>query len=456
MRTPNLEDADMRRYALALKIATLAVLSLLLIIAIASIAGLVDERQSWAASVRDDIARTAYGPQTLVGPVLIVPWERVTTLPARGTDEARTSRESGQVIVTPQMFEISAMLESDTRSRGIYDARLYNGDVSGTARFRIPPRFGLAESSEPYRFGPASLVLSVSDVRGIKRLDAAKVNNRNVDWEPGTQTWMHGGGTLMANVGTLAPGAELAVELSLRIGGMEQLSIVPVGDESRVDIESAWPHPAFVGQFLPEERSVTDEGFTARWMTTRFSTDVAGRLLKGCDQGWNCAELPTLGVALIQPVDVYQQTERAIKYAILFIGLTFAAFFLLEVIKGLAIHPMQYLLVGSALAMFFLLLLSLAEHIDFAAAYAVAAIACVVLIAVYLQAVLGSVSGAVLSGALLGGLYGLLFLVLRSEDYALLMGSSLVFAVLGVAMLLTRRVDWYRVGERLPAAVAAD
>ncbi|WP_208530823.1 cell envelope integrity protein CreD, partial [Pseudomonas aeruginosa] len=247
---------------------------------------------------------------------------------------------------------------------------------------------------------------------------------------------------------------EYAFDLSLL--GSERLDIVPVGRDSQVILKADWPHPSFGGEFLPSEREITAQGFTARWQTSFFATNME-EALRSCVEEQRCDgfQARAFGVGLVDPVDQYLKADRAIKYALLFITLTFAGFFLFEVLKRLAVHPVQYALVGLALAFFYLLLLSLAEHVGFELAYLVSAGACVGLIGFYLCFVLRSVARGLGFSAGLAGLYGLLYGLLSAEDYALLMGSLLLFAVLAAVMVLTRRLDWYGVGRKDFPAVPA-
>jgi inner membrane protein len=233
----------------------------------------------------------------------------------------------------------------------------------------------------------------------------------------------------------------------LNLQGMERLEFVPAGKETIVKVRSAWPHPSFVGRFLPERRTVTDTGFDATWHATYFASDME-QLWNGCGQR-ECPALTEnlLGVAFIQPVDIYLQAERTVKYGVLFLGLTFAVFFLFELFKWLAIHPIQYGLVGVALAIFYLLLLSLSEHLSFWLSYLIAATACVGLLGFYAAYVLRGVRRAAGFASLLAGLYGVLYVLLQLEDYALLMGSLLLFAIIAIVMALTRKVDWYQLGK---------
>ncbi len=219
----------------------------------------------------------------------------------------------------------------------------------------------------------------------------------------------------------------LAFSFTLELAGSEALALAPQGADTAVTMRADWPHPSFQGRFLPAEHDIGASGFTASWRVSRFAA-----------QG---ARNEAIAVSFIEPVGLYQMLERASKYGFLFIGLTAAAFLLFELLRRLAIHPIQYALVGLALAMFFLLLTALSEHLGFGAAYAIATAACVALVTAYLVRLSRAV--ALFFGAGLAALYAVLYALLQSEDYALVGGSLLLFALLAAVMLGTRRVDWY-------------
>ena len=242
------------------------------------------------------------------------------------------------------------------------------------------------------------------------------------------------------------PGERVRMEFTL--AGTESLSIVPVAESNRVAIQSTWPHPSFAGEFLPTERQVypQDRGFEAQWEVSSLASQ-AQRQIRGMKEAG--ADVERITISLVDPVDVYTQVDRATKYGILFVLLTFVAFGLFELIKRLPIHPLQYLLVGLALAIFFLLLLSLSEHIAFWKAYLVSSAACIGLQFVYLSGVLRSWRLAGGFAVMLTALYGVLYGLLASEDTALLMGSLLLFGVLAAIMWITRKVDWYELGTSL-------
>src|SRR5207253_6306779 len=229
---------------------------------------------------------------------------------------------------------------------------------------------------------------------------------------------------------TLAKAETVEFSFTVELGGSEAFALAPSGTDTAVTLRADWPHPSFQGRFLPARHEISADGFTASWKVSRLAA-----------QG---AKSDSIAVSFIEPVGLYQQLERASKYGFLFIGLTAAAFMLLELLRRLAIHPVQYALVGLALAIFFLLLTALSEHIAFAAAYAVATAACVGLITIYLIRVLHSTILGLAFGGALTALYAVLYALLQSEDYALLGGSLLLFGLLAAVMIATRRVDWYR------------
>jgi inner membrane protein len=442
----------MNRFLPLLKIGAILFLTLLLLFPMARIRGLIAERQALRDGVVQDIARSAAYAQTVTGPVLIVPYSRKLTeqrLDAGGKPIAITRDVAGELRLLPATMDLAGMLGTEERRRGIYRARIFNADTQLTGRFDIPANFGVVTDVGSYTFGAPHLVLGISDIRGIGNALALQANGANISFQPGTGTQLLTSGvqaplTLAASTAT----QNLDYQIALELQGTGDFQVTPVGRDSHVMLSSNWPHPSFAGEFLPSAREVTAAGFSAQWQTSFFATNMEEALARcnaeaDADKN-NCADFQSrhFGVSFVDPVDQYLKSERATKYALLFIGLTFAGFFLTEVLRRCSVHPVQYGLVGLALAMFFLLLLSFAEHIGFAAAYVVSAAACVGLIAFYVTHVLGSrVQGAVF-GTALAALYGLLYGILSSEDYALLMGSLLVFGLLTAVMVLTRRVQW--------------
>ena len=437
---------------LGLKLGTIALLAIGLLIPLMMIGGLISERQSLRDSVIDDIAKSSSYAQQISGPVLVVPYrktERVwKTQDGNSFQEARTY--TSYLAFLPETFNLDADVKTEQRSRGIYEARLYHAQSRVSGQFRIPANWGIENDLDDYRFETPFIAVGINDIRGIQNGLQLQLNDRTLDFTAGSGLdWMGGG------VRAMVPGLDDKQEIrldyafDLKLQGTGELHVVPVGRSSTVNVSANWPHPSFIGNYLPNNREITDKGFNAHWQTSFFSTNLEDALAR-CVASDKCADFQgrRFGVSFVDPVDQYLKSERAIKYALLFIALTFAGFFLFEVLRDLSVHPIQYALVGGALALFYLLLLSLSEHIGFGLAYLLSASGCVLLIGFYLAHVLRSPARGYAFAGGLAVLYGLLFGLLSAEDYALLMGALLLFALLGAFMVLTRRLDWYRAGQR--------
>ncbi|MBU1329732.1 MAG: cell envelope integrity protein CreD [Gammaproteobacteria bacterium] len=440
---------------LGFKLGAIALLILLLLVPLTMIDGLVSERQYQRAEVLQDIARSSSYRQQLTGPILVMPYTKVwhlwKTHPKSGERYMEEQRTSGRLYFLPERFVLNGQVATEERARGIYKALLYRSDNQISGAFKLPARLGLGDDLGLYQFERPFLSVGISDIRGISNDLQLRFNGQTLSFAPGSAEERFGAG-VHAPLPVLDSqgGQTLEFAFDLKLQGTEQLSITPVGRDSRVELTSTWPHPSFVGEYLPSSREVSDKGFSAHWQTSFFATNLEEALVD-CVRRNECDALTSrnFGVSFVDPVDQYLKTDRAIKYALLFIGLTFAVFFLFEVLKRMAVHPVQYALVGMSLALFYLLLLSLSEHLSFALAYGIAASACVLLIGFYVSHVLHSALRGGAFAALLALLYAMLFGLLGAEDYALLMGSVLVFGVLAGVMVLTRKLDWYGVG-RLP------
>jgi len=451
------------------KIAFVGIVALLLQVPVEMIRGLVAERKQARDGVIAEIARGSSDAQRIVGPILYIPWTRRSAEATTTTDDGGHSRtvrkekvEHGHIALLPATLSVEGNIDLQQKHRGIYTAQVYTLHATLRGSFVLPPDFGMPDGPGNLVLGRALLVLGIQDPRGIRE-------GVKVEWD-GVQSALYPGGVdaagapngIHANLGVLPPNKEPATHefrVSVSLLGTERLEIIPVGASTTVALASAWPHPSFTGRILPDAGTgISREGFAAQWRTTHFATNLA-QLHQRCVQSRQCEAFNqhSLAVSFVQPVDLYQTVERSVKYGFLFIGLTFGAFFLFEVLKRLAIHPVQYALVGLALAIFFLLLISLSEHIGFSAAYAIATASCVALNGYYVAHVLRSRRRGALFGLALGALYGLLYVLLRVEDHALLMGALLVFACVASAMVATRRVDWYAVAANpsLPEDPAA-
>lgn len=405
------------------------------------------ERRQYRDQAVAEVARSTAGSQRIAGPFLIVPYRtRILSEevgPAGRGKVVHERIEDDELVLLPESLAITSRFAMEERHRGIFPVRLYRGDVRLTGAFALPEK-PEGVRGEWVAWGTPYLSVGVSDPRGMREVPEVEVAGKPHVSEPGTGTAWLGSG-LQARVPEATPdGVARSVPFAFDVAlmGTQSFDVVPVGRSTTVQLSSPWPHPSFSGRFLPDSRTVRADGFDARWQMSRFATDIEDLLRKPEEQRANELAQMAFGVEFIDPVDAYRLTDRALKYGMLFVLLTFTAFFLFEVLGGVVLHPVQYGLVGAALTMFFLLLLSLSEHLPYVIAYVSASLACIGLMTFYLVHALKGWSRALGFAAGLALLYALLYVVMQSQDYALLLGSALLFSVLAFVMLSTRRLDW--------------
>jgi inner membrane protein len=436
------------RTNLTLKYVLLAGLTPLFGVVLLSIGGVIRERERYRNKVLEDVARSTARSQTVLGPMLVVPYRERIQVAGAGPGTTSWQEVAGQSVLLPDSLTCHASVHVETRARGIYRAPVYRATIRLSGSFHVPAGLGLADGRAVSAGEPASMVLGISDMRGLRRPPRVVMKGGTATTSPGTAlAWVGTGFSAPAGPQLAAAASTLPFEIEFDLLGTERVGIVPVGAGTSMRMESDWPHPVFTGGFLPDTRTVTARGFEATWELSRFATGL-GAAAAEIQPGTRDAMVGhEVAVRFVEPVDVYRQSERAAKYGLLFVLLTFVAFFLFEVLRRLAVHPIQYGLAGAAVALFFLLLLSLSEYLAFPIAYLIAAGACVGLLAFYVGHVLRSAVRGLGFAALLAILYAVLYLLLQSEDYALLLGSLLLFVVLAAVMVVTRRIDWYRMGE---------
>ena len=446
--------------ALLWKLSTVIVLCLLALIPLAMVRGIIGERQSLRDGVIRSFETETVGPQTLKGPVLVIPYRKTVTETSeeRVTSQAaveikRKKVVEGRLFFLPEVLEIDGRAGVQERRRGIYKAQAYSANWKLTGRFDVPAHFGIGADYAQYEWGTPELGFGVGDPRGLEPGIALTLNGKQGALDAGTTVPGLGRGvhatldTARAQSGSAQP---VEFELDMSLAGLNRVQFLPTGRISTVKFSWSWPHPSFFGPLLAQHEIGAD-GFRAVWKTSFLASNLHNEYAE-CFEGRNCGALDGagFGVSLVEPADLYQQLERSVKYGLLFVGLTFIAFFLFDVLKQWPIHPVQYGLVGGALVIFYLLVTSLSEHIAFGYSYLLAASACVILIGYYVAHVIGSWRRGALVAAMISALYGVLYVILRSEENALLMGSILLFVLIAAIMVGTRRVDWYQLG-RVPA-----
>ncbi|MDD1620938.1 MAG: cell envelope integrity protein CreD [Methylococcaceae bacterium] len=438
------------------KILIMLALTVALLIPITMINNLASERENRQQQVVNDIAASSAGPQKLFGPVLVVPYSehwteiveiRRDNLPVK---ESLQRVDNRYLYFLPDHLNMAGDLSTETKQRGLFKVRSYVLNVSVKGDIKLPAGYGNPKALHNGQivFGAPYVGVALSDMRGVLQAPGLEWAGKRYAFEQGSALPLDDVGGMHAKLQEMPAefGAiDLPFAFDLKLRGIESLDFVPAGKQNRVELSSAWQHPSFYGRFLPDPQSqqIGVEGFRALWTVDALATNVAQSLNKAR----NIEAYDSFGIRLMEPINIYSLSDRASKYGFLFVCLTFAAIFLFEILKNLAIHPAQYALVGLALATFFLLLLSLSEHLDFLIAYLLATAACVTLIGVYLSAVLRSGKRGFSAGALLAGLFASLYGLLESEDNALMLGSLLMFALLSIAMLATRKLDWYGLSQ---------
>lgn len=399
---------------------------------------LLSERTDRQEEAKTEIAGKWGSSQLISGPILSVPYYKSSI------DQQGVKHESSGVLnVLPHKLSYNASIEPEVRSRGIFEAVVYKTNIEGQGTFEIPDLSYVSVRPSEIQWDKAYVSIGITDTRGIVQQVNLKWNNADFVFEPGSKNPIAGVSGVHAFVPVNAGKKSFDFAYTFGIRGSEQLEFLPLGGETKVALTSSWNSPSFTGAYLPDEHTVAD-GFSARWSVSSFG--------RSYPQQWLDAEvsLDTLsssrfGVSLIQGVDFYTKINRTIKYAIMFIAITFMTFFLFEVLAKLRIHPFQYLLVGFALALFYLLLLSLSERFGFLPAYVISTLATIGLITSYSAKVLRAQKKALIVAGLLFLLYSYLYVIVQLEDLALLYGSLLLFALLALTMYLTRNIDWYQI-----------
>jgi inner membrane protein len=426
------------KLATTLKLLVIGGITLVMLIALAMINHVIAERQGYRDEAVKSIADSYAGAQTIVGPVLVRPYKQ-TTMVTEDLGKGRTGKsprtESFAATSFPALLNVTGSLNPTERRHGIYKVTTYefSGRLEGAFDVIPPKTEGTVEWGEPY------LALSVEDVRGIAGTPKVLVNGVSFQVSQGagqTLGWKPNLHVPLTGLTNLAGRIRFSIDLAL--DGTEMLNIAPAGDSNHVELSSSWPSPLFAGRFLPRTRSVTAGGFAGAWDISSLATGTQAQMTAN-----PVPPLDLISVDLLTPIDPYKLSDRATKYGFLFILLTFSGFLLFETLKQVPIHPVQYLLVGFGLAIFFLLLISFSEHLAFALAYAIASIACIGLLTFFLSYVLRSATRGLGFGAMLATLYAAVYGLLISEDNALILGSLLLFFVLAAVMVVTRKVDWY-------------
>ncbi|HIE2752593.1 TPA: cell envelope integrity protein CreD [Klebsiella pneumoniae] len=435
------------------KITTLIGCIVLLSLPLMMVRELINERADYRNEVVDAIEQSTSGSQKLAGPLIAIP---ITETLTRMENQKEVNYQRSWVYYwLPESLAVAGKQTVESRRVGIYSGQVWHNVLQIKASFD-PLRLAALRKMNIV-LGQPRLVVSVGDARGIGAIHAPEVNGNVLSVEPGLGISGDGAGIHMPMPALAEDNKPLEIAFSLDLNGTGEFSLVPLGRNSELQLTSNWPHPGFLGSFLPTQREVSAAGYRAHWQSSWFANDMGSYFKDDMEIPWS--RLPAFSADVMSLADQYQLTDRATKYAILLIGLTFMAFFVFESLTRRPLHPMQYLLVGLSLVLFYLVLLALSEHIGFTAAWLAASLSGAVMNGIYLQAVLRGWRNSLLFVAALLLLDGVMWFLLHSEDSALLLGTGVLALALSVLMFLTRRVDWYALSlpkGTVPPTPAAD
>jgi len=422
------------------KIGTIIIIILLLLIPTAMIRGLISERESIQNDAIREVSSKWAEQQTLSGPFISIPYYSYVKEFSKKDSTEKIVQIKEYLHILPTKLDISGTITPEKRSRGIYEIVVYNSKLNISGTFNKLDLAAIDVHPKNMLFDKAEFVLGINDLRGIEKQINLCWNTDTISFNPGVSSndvVESGINALLA----LDPkdSSSYSFNLSLDLKGSQLLYFTPVGKVTDIELTSEWPNPSFNGAFLPDNRTVNDTGFHAHWNVLHLNRNFP--------QIWtsnrHAISSSSFGIDLLLPIDNYQKSYRSIRYAILFICFTFLVFFFIEVLNKVFIHPIQYILVGVALIVFYTLLLSISEYLRFNLAFIISAFATLFLIAGYVRAILKSNHLTALIAGILTVLYTFIFVIIQLQDYALLIGSIGVFCILGLVMYFSRKIDWY-------------
>ena len=445
-KNTNLDIAKHMNETLTIRGAIVAVIALLMLIPLALMQDVVNERNSLYRGVLYDIANTWGKQQLLQGPVLVVPFiekhvSKETTTDEQGREKVKTKTKylTKYAVNLPKELNIDVTLVEQHRKRGIYKSLVYKSDISLAGNFDKLDIASLSDHIHQIDWDKAFLILGLSDTRAINDVTALNWNDTETGFSPGTKLTdllSHGFHASLMILDANAEQHQFSTKIS--VNGSKGFRFAPFGENTIVEMQSSWPHPSFQGMILPTKYKVKADGFTSTWSIPHLARNFPQTWVAP-NQTYNLSEF-VAGVDLFEPVFLYSKITRAVKYGIMFVGLTFLTFIIFELTTQSRLHFVQYGLIGIALALFYLVLLSIAEHASFFTAYIIAALINIGLISLYTAAALKNWSKAGIIFVLLAALYSVLYSLLQLEDYALLMGTMLLLSVLIVLMYVTRNL----------------
>jgi inner membrane protein len=443
MSPTTLNAAKLPSRSIGVKLIVVCFLAVVMTIPAFFVWSLIDDRSHRADEVVNEVSALVGGPQTFVGPIIAVPYTLPPVLPK--------AAEHSVYIVFPAHAEAIVETHTEERHRSLFKVPVYHSDIVFNASFDLAGVPANAPDGAVLDWSRAEFLVGATDARGAQSdivLDAGGKNYTlgpavvlpaaSVNSQPEGEKQVTFFGTPAA--GLARPDAKFDVTAKLKFSGAQRLSFLASAKTTMLTMKGDWPHPSFNGTFLPATQNITPSGFEAGWSVPFIARGVPG---EGTVEILTRLGPTVMGVSFIELADPYQSVTRSLKYAVLFIGLVFLSYFLFEVTAGKRLHPAQFILIGIAQIIFYLLLLSIAERIGFDFAFLLSAVATVGLISSYAGWVFASRTYALRALAVFSLLYGLIYLLLRLEDQALLIGAIVSFAAISTVMYVTRHLDWY-------------
>ncbi|MDR1706578.1 MAG: cell envelope integrity protein CreD [Prevotella sp.] len=409
------------------KVIVVAVLVIIMLFPIRMVISLIEEREDSQKAVQNEISQKIGGVQRITGPVLVLPY-------------LTEANKIGYSYCLPDDFKVNGDINTEARKRTLYKSLVYQSNLNIKGSFSLPCLDKLNIKQEQIQWDDAFILLGIPYLQGIKNKIVFNLNGKDFDVQPGVNDNTIIGSGLTVNI-TIDPSvSKFEFGFDLVLNGSEGLYITPVGKESKIHLKSPWETVSFSGDFLPGEKTIGKDGFDAKWEIFDYNRNYVQTWIGNND----LLKQSSLGVEFKYPVDQYQMTMRSVKYAIVFIMLTFVVFFLVELLSRKRIHPVQYLLVSCALVLFYTLLLAISEHLDFKLSYFISASATVALITAYSKTMFKNIKQACMMGGFLSILYTYLYIILQLESMSLLFGAAGLFIALAIVMFALRNVDWYK------------
>ncbi|MBN2570724.1 MAG: cell envelope integrity protein CreD [Ignavibacteriales bacterium] len=425
------------KQSIGARIIIILAITLILQIPVQMIISLISEREERQFEVSNEITDKWGSRQNIIGPILTLNYKTLITI------DKKIETKIEKLYLLPDTLKITGKVKPEKKKRGIYESVLYNTKLNIEANFSTMDFNSLEIKNEDIIWESSKLIIGLSDMKGIVEISPINWSGQDYFVNPGVEKY----NSISSGVNTKVVVSEkknnYLCQLTLNINGSENLFFTPLGRLTTVSLSSDWGNPSFTGNFLPTSKKITPNNFSADWRISYLSRNYP--------QSWKNTNYElsnsSFGVCFLLPVDAYQETTRTVKYSLLFIALTFGSFLLIEIFSKKILHPVQYLLIGAAMVLFYTLLLSISEYSDFALSYLISSLSIIILISLYTLSILKNKLSTLIISGLLIVLYGLLFIILQLQDYALLFGSIVLFLFLGLIMFITRKIDWFNLGK---------